>query len=478
MKKLLIFCGLLLTLLISAPSGAFALNATPQDGTSDLEISIQSVAGERAFAIVIHNAGTDSIGEISLDTTFSNFTVTDSLALPSGFASSNATDNGSYNNTLQKWTGTLEGSQIVALGFIGTAGSIGQQIQVTSTILSSKLSDTSNNVDSNSSNDSASYTSAPIAADPDLVISTRLLTSGPITNGTPVSYEVTLTNSGQGTYIDNPSSSKLGVYFVLPGGVTYTNGLDADTNDPLNVDACGTIGPASSVPGLASYAGDIVGCQFTPVGGVLSPGQSGKVIINLVANTAFATGSTVVVGVAVGDDLDSIRTQATVFAGIDPATITDNNNLVVLAFDNSELKVTVNRCPSQKEFTTDGTGCFRVSFNKLIYAPSFIQDDLALASGVSVTSFSQLDNYTWEVRVKGISRGTTFALTLDPSSVQDYSAVQNGVQVLGENTIRYLDSTLPATGAENNFPTAFALILFGLILVLCSHSFYGVGGGF
>src|SRR5690606_9524818 len=103
----------------------------------------------------------------------------------------------------------------------------------------------------------------------------------------------------------------------------------------------------------------------------------------------------------------------------------------------SDLQMIVNRCPGQGETTSDGTGCFRVSFNKVIWGPSFDEDDLILDGGGSISSFTQIDNNLWEVQVSGILPGATLTLLLGADSVQDYSAVLNSTAVLGVNTIRY-----------------------------------------
>ena len=77
--------------------------------------------------------------------------------------------------------------------------------------------------------------------------------------------------------------------------------------------------------------------------------------------------------------------------------------------------------------------------------------------------------------------GGTTTLTIDPSTVEDLSAVQNGTQVLGINTIRFAAvtastdgsgntgtvnsagiTTLPKTGKNIDLLTPLMLLIFGL----------------
>ncbi|HQZ14651.1 MAG TPA: LPXTG cell wall anchor domain-containing protein, partial [Acidimicrobiia bacterium] len=98
------------------------------------------------------------------------------------------------------------------------------------------------------------------------------------------------------------------------------------------------------------------------------------------------------------------------------------------------------------------------------------------SNNVQITGFTQLDDYTWEINVSGIPQGKTFEIGLDPASVQDLSAVENGVQVLGETTIRFevasangstsANGTLANTGVDSlEWMTAMAFLMIGFALV-------------
>ncbi|MEI2835027.1 MAG: hypothetical protein V9G25_09670 [Acidimicrobiia bacterium] len=46
-------------------------------------------------------------------------------------------------------------------------------------------------------------------------------------------------------------------------------------------------------------------------------------------------------------------------------------------------------------------------------------------------------------------KGSTLKLSMDAAKVNDYSAIQNQVQVLGENTIRFVDEQANNNGGVN-----------------------------
>ncbi len=191
-------------------------NTTSSMSSGDLSLTMNMNAADRAFGVVVTNNGTDPITSFHLDIQkSSNFTITDALALPAGFSNSNPTDNGTFDISTGIWTGNIGHNESVALGLLGDAdpNALGQTFTITSTITSSTLADSTPNVDPDSSNDSASYTSQPILLDPHMKLTTRLLTSGPIVNGTPLTYEVTIANTGAGDYYDLGQNFPLGLNF-------------------------------------------------------------------------------------------------------------------------------------------------------------------------------------------------------------------------------------------------------------------------
>jgi hypothetical protein len=475
---------------IGIASSAFA-------GTSgDLSIELHPAAQDRAFAALVCNNGTDNVIGFVFDVDFVNYSVTESLALPPSFVGSNPTDQGTYDGNTNTWEGVIEPTQCVAIGFVGdVTGELGETIDVTVSIVSSTLGDSTPNVDPTPGNDTDTYSTAPIVADADLALSTRLLTTGEIGSGDTVEYELTITNQGEGDYVENPTAP-LGVYFIIPEGTTFVGITDVDTDDNYSLvdGTCGSMGEASAfVPAFADFNAELAGCQLSSSTDSIPAGASFKLIYTMTASGPFSTGATEVLAIAVADDADSIALQVYMFTpGSDPFAF-ESNNTNVLTYDGNELTVTVNRCAGVGEVVNTDDACFTVTFNKAIYEPDFTQDDLVLTGGGTIYEFEKTGTNEWTVRINGMTPGGTVALSLEEAGVQDLSAVQNGASVLGVNTVRYevadpssdtdtdtdgsaaatdttsASGTLAATGASDLiWQFALVMVLLGAALVLAA----------
>ena len=402
-----------------------------------------------------------------------------------------ATTPGNLNPSSGVWTGSMENGQclnVVAFGAV--TGSVGQDVTATFSIASSTLAGDLVNIDPELGNNTNTFGPSEIGALPDFALSTRLLTAGPITSGTPVKYETTISNVGLGI---SPGGNSLALAFIMPTGVTFDSVTDDDVRDQVSISpvpGCFDFGPSLNAgTGLAGY-GNVAVCILEVSSDIL-PGESFQLTFNMTSGLDFAAGNVSVYGFISGDDADSLRNQIGLLQGLDTFDVYPNmNNLVRLQYDPNELVVTANRCPGQGATTTNGTGCFRISFSKLIVPGSFESSDLQLktytgsaldpSNNVQITGFTQLDDYTWEINVSGIPQGKTFEIGLDPASVQDLSAVENGVQVLGETTIRFevagasgttsANGTLANTGVDSlEWMTALSLLIFGFVLVRVSQ---------
>jgi LPXTG-motif cell wall-anchored protein len=272
--------------------------------------------------------------------------------------------------------------------------------------------------------------------------------------------------------------------FILPPDATFSSFEDAELGDAIYLDensycdSPGTVEQVGLGSGLSAYYDrtificnlSVSGDGTLPADDTIYPFQ-----VNLVAGESLAAGSADVIALIEGNDVDTITLMKTMNQGDDPLSI-GSNNVAYLNYDPTELTATVNRCSGQGETTTDGTGCFTITFNKLIYVPSFTTDDFDLGGVGNVSGFNQLDDFTWRVNVSGILPGQQLTLNLRLNEIQDYSAQQNETQVLGINTIRFeaagsaAAGTLPATG--NNTSTsvlAVAMILLGVGITFASR---------
>ena len=487
---------------VSMPFANAVDNITPQGTSGDLSIFVESGANERMFGATVCNNGTDDISAFTLNVQFTNYSLTLAQALPGGFASSNVLDSGSFDQNSSVWTGTLKGSdsrallpptldlpdpvntpQCVSVGYLGkVTGNLGETIVVTASITSSTLGDSTPNVDPDNSNDSFTYTTQPITPDPNLVLETRLLTTGTITNGTPVAYELTIKNIGAGTYTLS-GQNPIGIYFIVPSGATYSGVTDIDPGDHLNIDPgdCGFVANVNGyLPAFTGYDADLAGCQFTTTTGTIEPGESFKLQFNMIANGPFSDGSTKVMAILSGNDVDSLLLQVDVFnPATNPLNIV-NDNFVLLGFDSTPLTATVNRCSGVGEVIKTNDACFTITFNKPIVEEDFTIDDIKVSGSGTIYSFQKTGTNEWTIRINGMKSGDVISITLEDKRVQDYySAIQNGTQVLGINTVRYeaeagsaaATGTLANTGAKNSeklFQISLILMIFGLAIKIAS----------
>ena len=191
--------------------------------------------------------------------------------------------------------------------------------------------------------DTDTYISTPIVLDPNLILETRLINTGPIVNETDVTYELTIKNIGEGQYIDG-GGNPLGIYFIVPEGATYQGVTDSDTGDQLNITSCGSLGNVNGyLPAFSGYDAELAGCQLVTASGFIPAGASYKMLFNMEANGPFSSGDTEVNAILVANDVDSILLQLEIFTpSTDPFEIV-NDNFVLLGFDNTQLVATVNR---------------------------------------------------------------------------------------------------------------------------------------
>lgn len=428
-------------------------------GTNDIKV-VNSWGGYlgRAHITDVCNDGDEEISNFNITMTLSNFDVAKVLLLKPG---QNAVANvGTINASTGLWTGSLLGGKCVTVAFVGEPTGLDGDPMIPSYHLSEGIlaGGAANNDPDLSNNDILNgFEQATVVNVPDLKIDQRVLTSGAIDVGDNIDYEMTVSNIGLGASFD---TSAIVLVFVVPTEVNFVgvDELAGPNNAPNSLELINCVdgGPTSNVgPGLAGYAGSIRICFLDPRGDFM-PGESGKFKFRMQAAQGFGAG-TKVVSLVSGDDADSLQQQVDIADGLDPLTNAQTNNSTDLIYDPTELTVTLSRCAGQGATTTTGNGCFNVTFNKDIYATSFTQNVLVLTGGGSVSGFTQIDARTWRVDVTGITPGSTLTLTLLPDTVQDNSAVKNGVQVLGENTIRYeapgsnsvVEPTTPTPGLEN-----------------------------
>lgn len=458
------------------------------DAPSDLTAVVSVIMHNQMFADVVCNSGPSDVKSFTTSMSNTNYEVDFTMSLPSQFGIATAFDTGSFDENTNVWTGLMEPGQCVMLGTGGTiTGDVGETIVHDFTITQSVLGDDTvvGADDGNSANNTVHNVSSPIVPASDIVISTRLKTSGDIQSGSTVNYEVTMTNEGVGDYFqDGATQMPLGLYFIMPPGSTLGTITDQEPGDNISVTTCGTNGPSSNLgPGAAPYPGIIAGCNFS-LSGVVAPGQSYSFNVSLTAGANFASGSTGVWAIADADEPDVMLFQVLALVTNDMFA-NNSNNIKNLVYDNSTLQATVVRCPGQAETTTSGSGCFRVSFNKDIPVGEFDAGDINLDGKGTISSFTQIGDNLWEVNVSGIAQGATLSLVLNADSIRDFSYVANQVQVLGENTIRFAvatptiqatgaaagnatTGTLPATGAESNLPSVLVLLILGFALLATS----------
>lgn len=397
---------------------------------------------------------------------------------------SNATNNGSVNSSGQ-WTGELRSSECISFFILGTVtGAVGTNMVVTPSVHVDMLHDNIAGAETVVDNNAQTLT-LPIVDQPDIVIYSRLLTTGTISSGTPVSYELTIAN--EGTAASNAGALMLA--FLLPDGAVFNGVVDLDLGDGaglidgtamgIDPDGCNEPVIASDVsPGLAAYDAQMVLCAVG-YSGSFNPGSSFPFQLDMTAGEGFVSGSTRAIAVALSpDEAESAQFMNYFGSGQDGFTL-GLNNIAWLTYDSDPLTVTINRCAGVNEVVTVNDACFTISFNKEIYAPSFTVDDLVLQGGGTVYSFVQNSPTQWTVRITGMTQGGALRLLLGPASVTDYSAITNGTQVLGENVVRFETASsgsaaaagtgttgeLPNTGFSTDWLTPLILIACGYVLV-------------
>lgn len=452
--------GLLVALVLAIFSFQLGTSSSAHAlGDADLSINVTGFGSNSGFQVYVCSNGATNVSEFELSFSFTNVSLARIGLFPAG---TTATTKGSFDSNSGVWNGLLESGQCVNLvAETSPTAAIGQTVDITYSIVSSVLEDTSPNVDPNTGNDSstASYT---IESEPELVLETRLLTTGEITASSVVTYEAKIKNLGPGSF---SYANFFILAFVMPDGSTLDEVVDVNTNDSLELLGCNNLGSITNLgfTALASITGDVIACNLDISGsGQLPSGTEYPFQFNITAGAAFANGDAEVISIVEGNDRDTVRLFLNLAFNENPIQQA-NNNFQFLSYDPNALRVTIARCPGQGATTSNGTGCFNVSFNKDPYAPSFTAADINLGPGESVSEFTQLDSRTWRVVVTGIKPGSTFALTLKANSVLDYSAVLNDVQVLGENTIRF--DVLPETGQNTDLMTPILLLLLGFGLI-------------
>ncbi len=242
-----------------------------------------------------------------MNSVFTHFTATEYTQ--GLFGGATATNRGTVDPSSGDWTGGVlqnnECEKIFAVGH--TTGALGDMVSDTATVTGATLEDASTNVDTDSSNDSASSTPYPIALQPDLTLDSRLLTSGAITNGTDVSYEVDVNNIGDGQLLaDSSDYGQLEVSFLMPAGANYVSLDDLDTTDNLDNVFCQPLGDIQTLLPGSPYSGDVVLCAFLPHTGNLLPAHSSYPFkLNMHMTASFVSGTTEVRGLVLGDDADT-----------------------------------------------------------------------------------------------------------------------------------------------------------------------------
>ena len=397
------------------------------------------------------SSGYGTVEEMTFRVQTAGWTMTDFQTQQVTDQGNNATDPGEIVDGV--WMGELEAGQCLVLNAIGPiTGAIGEDVSWTITIESSKLFGGAPNPDSYQANQTMGI-SKPVGIPGDLAIQTRLVTSGEIEAGSTVSYEIEIQNVGAGVIPD----SQVGLYYVLPEGASLIGVVDSDLGDALSLVGCQSMGPISEVgPAFSYYSGEVIQCLLDSSLGEVPAGASYPFVLKLEASGGFSSGETEVYGVVLSGNIsepDSFSFTYEFNSGRDGFQL-PINNIMHLVYDANELAVTINRCEGVSLDTSVDDACFTVQFNKPVWAASFDVSDLVLVGGGNVYSFVQNSSTKWTVQINGMTPGGTLQLLLGASSVSDYSAVQNGVEVLGENVIRFSGGTKAATGNSGDAPSA------------------------
>ena len=467
-KTSLCLIALLLAATFASVMPVYADTVTPQD-TEYADIGVYAGQSRSAYSAGTALGGehwghfgsgmhtTQIVYSITVEVEPENINLTDAL-IGDPSVNNNATDLGSITkigdwstpNAPRQfiWNGTIEPGQYLVLRMSGlVTGNIGDNASLQWTILSSKLAGDVDNVDTDLGNQTSSFT-IPIIGNGDLAVETRLVTTDEINVGDTVTYDLYVKNVGEYAIADN----SLGVFFLMPEGSTFGSIVDLDLDDDLISLGCAPF-PAEYLPPDFPYDGDMIQCGLQSVSGSISPDSVFPFAINITASQAFSDGTAEVIGVAL--TLSGTEPDSSIFVGMievgQDAFSLDLNNIMRLAYDPNALTVTINRCIGIGAVVNVNDACFTVTFNKRIYAPSFTVDDIVLEGGGNVYSFVQDSDTQWTVRVNDMTLGGTLTLLLGSESVIDYSAVQNGTQVLGINTVRYeVESSDQGSNSSNN----------------------------
>ncbi len=461
---------------------------------TDLSIEATRVYSNQGLELTVCNEGSTAVKEIVFSISSTNFEYDSTWFI---FPDTTATDDGIYDINTSTWTGLLDGGECIKVVLAGNeTGNIGDVVTSGASIVSSVHdADDAVNVDPNSANDSSTANPYTIGLLPDIKTEARLVTTGVIEESDNVDFEISITNIGDGLY----NSAGGGQYqFVLPEGSTFVGVTDGDESDVIGASTSncfnfGRLGIEVPVPGTDYFFGrQIVICPID-FGGNNIPANSPTYTftVTVTAGASFAAGEADVLGMFNGNDTGTMDIHSKVMTGIqlyDTLEAEPNNNIAFLSYDPTALNATSTLCPGQSAVSTDGTGCFRISFNKDIYEPSFDISDIVVTGSGTVSSLTKVGTNLWEVSITGIARNGTATISLNLGGIVDYSAVENGTQVLGVNSIRFADEstgdsestldsetasaagTLPATGSNiSDLLTPMLLLLLGMGLAIAGR---------
>lgn len=433
---------LVLALQVGSFSAAHAL------GNADLSVSTSVNFSDTTLEVRVCNNGPEEVTKFVLNNTLVNFPVNEALVSVATSDTSHGSTLGTFDEDSSTWTGNLLKDDCIHIMFNSNVAA-GQNVSLDSTIVSSELTGAVPNVDPNSSNDVANTTSFVKGENSNLDIQSRLLTQGAISPETVANYELTLKNSGPGAYVDNGFFL---VGFVMPTDATFTDMTVTQGSDVLTVTACQVLGPIANLgfSSLSEYSGNVVAC-FLQASSDLPVNSTYKFNISMTAGDSFSNGDAKVIAIAEGNDADTYKLFSSIATGADPFNY-NTGNFTSLAYDPSQLNATASLCPGQLEVSSDGTGCFRFTFNKAIYENSFGLDDIIVSGSGSATSLTKISDGVWEIKVSGITKNTTATISLNLGGILDYSSIGIQTKVLGIDTIRYAESA-PVVNSDSSVPT-------------------------
>ncbi len=474
-----------MSILIVAMQLGTLSSANAADAT--LYVSGGTSFNNQAYSFNTCNNGAVDIVSFSFDLQATNFETDDLYVPPFDTPPSDGPGTISGNT----WTGVLgadpdgpggaNGECVNISAFGHVTGNLGDVVTATLTITSSTQADSTvtDHLTNGSDVDRWIYDPYTIVTLPDIEAKAHLSTTGTITATSEVEYQIDVRNIGEGNYVHNDFFI---FAFTLPEGATFVSATDLATGteaDALVLSSCSGgiyLGVDVDFPGLENFVGrEVVVCELDVTGNILPPSTTTiyPFSIKIVAGTGIASGDTSVIGILEGNDSDTGEMFGTISRGEDILAFMnsfDNNNVFELDYDPQVLQMTAATCPGQSNVTADGSGCFRVSFNKQVYEPSFTIGALLLDGSGSISSLTKIGDNEWEVIVTGISPNSTSTLQLKPNTVQDYSAVLGNTQVLGENTIRYAPNAPTTTAATSSGQAAGVNSANGVLATTGSNS--------